>query len=222
VRVLVARTWVVSVETQEFILRLPHDDLFRSIYLPPTVVTALCDVLFWEATTWSSSNLAEFLDGVGGYSQFAHVLVNHIDSFLAGPKELSALHFLYSILTFLKEADHTHEMSRSSPHAVVVGLTRALCILADAKLDGAIEVMHTCVALLQGTFIAAPLAGYERIVVALEAGFMRGVASYVCREELRGDPLHNMSLLFKKILISGAVHHGVLLSLGPALMASEV
>ncbi|KAJ6592803.1 hypothetical protein B0H19DRAFT_9861 [Mycena capillaripes] len=49
VRVLLARTWVVFVEAQEFILRLPADNLFRYTYLPDPVVMSLSDVLLWES-----------------------------------------------------------------------------------------------------------------------------------------------------------------------------
>ncbi|KAJ7701327.1 hypothetical protein B0H14DRAFT_760822 [Mycena olivaceomarginata] len=221
VRVLLARAWVVFVEAQEFILRLPADDLFRYTYLPDTVVKSLSDVLLWESMRWRPNYMAEFLDGVGGNSQFALAVVNHINCFLASPQDSPALRFLDRILTFVTDVDKSFEMVRSSgPHGIVPGLARVLCALTNSKIDGAIQVIQACLGLLFIAFSTAP--SYERIVEALEAGFIRGVVSYVCREEIRGVPLTLVSALFKDILLRLSIHRAVLMELGPALMGSEM
>ncbi|KAJ7724316.1 hypothetical protein DFH07DRAFT_1004099 [Mycena maculata] len=180
--------------------------------------------LVWRqvsAVIYPPANIQDYLGGVGGPTELAAVVVDHIKQF-SHSNSASSVFCLDKGLRFAWDIMFTHDWSTMrrplTTSLLAHGLVKAVCSALDILTAAMEETMGTialCINGLKIAFLNPP--GYPSIIEALKAGFLSHIVAYVggLYPHIAVDDVKSLLTL---ILPPSTIYHSVLTEMKPALM----
>ncbi|KAJ7120728.1 hypothetical protein C8R43DRAFT_1034063 [Mycena crocata] len=216
VRLMLARGW-------RSVLLLGNEDR----RLRDETFIGLFGCLLGPAGPSTSKGLAEFIDGAGGISGLASVIVSTFDKLVPTRDTVLSRQeadFLLAAFTFLSKADRTTDRREDIPTYALCAamrplgfaraLTTTLCALAQSTVDGADIVMYNCLHFLAQNFTSPSMLRW--VGEALRYGLLHGL---LVAGSHNPDGMHQrlITLMFTDALPPALIYHRVVAGLKGAL-----